>query len=240
MKKNRIFLAAALIFTLAMPSVAWAKEPGTIHVKGTGVVLVQPDVAAVHVAVEEKAPTGAEAQKKNNETVEKVRKALLGAGIQKENIITTHTSLAPAYRYEDNGKRVLEGYEARMILEVYTNDVDGVGKYVDAAVKAGAKRIDNVEFSISDHNRYYEQALQTAVKNAESSAKSIAKAYGKPLGQLVEVVENTGSPSVAEQRNEWAVRSEMAMDKGASGVPTKVHYDKIQVFADLSVTYTLS
>lgn len=240
MKKRNILLVAATLLTLAMPAVAWAKEPSTIHVKGTGVVLVQPDVAAVHIAMEAKAPTGTQAQEKNNKTLENVKKALMDAGIQKENIVTTSTSLSPEYEYEDKGQRNLIGYRANTTLDVYTQDVDGVGKYIDAAVKAGAARIDDVAFSISDHNRYYAQALQTAAKNAEASAKSIAAAYGKPLGQLVEVVENTGSPMVAEGRNEKMRGGAMAESAVDEAVPTKIHYDKIQVFADLSVTYALA
>lgn len=239
MKKRSVFFVAAILFTMAMPAVAWAKVPGTIHVKGTGVVLAQPDVAAIHVVLEEKAPTGVQAQGKSNETIAKVRKALLGAGIEKDNIVTTYTSLAPEYHYEENGKRSLEGYKANTTLDVYTDKVDDVGKYIDVAVKAGATRIDDVTFSISNHNRYYAQALQTAAKNAESSAKSIASAYGKPLGQLLEVVENTGSPAVTEAKE--AMRADMAQaeGKGVNGAPTQIHYDKIQVFADLAVTYSL-
>ena len=239
MKKQRIFLMAVMLLTLAMPAVAWAKMPGSIHVKGTGVVLVQPDVAAIHIAMEEKAPTGEGAQSKNNAAVAAVKKALFDAGIAKDNMVTTYTALSPEYSYEDNGKRSLMGYRANTTMDVYTDKVDAVGTYIDVAVKAGATRIDNVTFSISDHSRYYGQALQMAVKNAEASAKSIAAAYGKPLGQVLEVVENTGSPAVAQPKEAMGANFGRTEGTGADAAPTQIHYDKIQVFADLSVVYSL-
>lgn len=85
--------------------------------------------------------------------------------VKKDDIVTAYTSVYPTYRYNDEtGKRTITGYHAETHLQVKTKDINNTGKYIDAALQAGATGTDGVSFSITDQSKYYGQALQAAVK----------------------------------------------------------------------------
>ena len=178
---------AAAVLALGMSTMALAAEPAanTITVNGQGILKVAPDVATIHVTVEKTAKTAAQAQKDVNEELTDVIAAMKALGVTDEDIVTSHISVYPSYRYDEKtDKQVLENYQAYTSVNVTTNDVDNAGKYVDAALNAGATGTNGVTFSLEKPETYYNQALTEAVKAAQSSATAIAQAYGKPLGQV--------------------------------------------------------
>ena len=86
-------------------------------------------------------------------------------GVTDEDIVTSHISVYPSYRYDEKtDKQVLENYQAYTSVNVTTNDVDNAGKYVDAALNAGATGTNGVTFSLEKPETYYNQALTEAVK----------------------------------------------------------------------------
>ena len=238
-RKHLIALLTAAVLTLGTPAMAFAADPpaapaGAIHVRGTAVVLAEPDVAVIHIEAENEGKTGAEAQQKTNEEIQKITSALLKAGIAKEKIITEHTGLHPIYDYTENGGRIFRGYMASAALSASTKNVKQAGKYVDAAINAGASRINGVSFDVENKTVYYAQALNDAVKNAASSAQAIAKACGRPLGEITEITENSRNIHT-EIFNGMPAKEEGAADSAAP--QTSISYDKIRITADLSVSY---
>ena len=131
----------AAVLALGMSTMALAAEPAanTITVNGQGIVKVAPNVATIHATVEKTAKTAAQAQKAVNEELTDVIAAMKALGITDEDIVTSHISVYPSYRYDEKtDKQVLENYQAYTSVNVTTNDVDNAGKYVDAALNAGA------------------------------------------------------------------------------------------------------
>ena len=235
-KKLAVVLAATMALTLGTAAVVYAAE-GEINVNGMGVVMADPDTAKINLSVETMGKTSEAAQKENNKIIQKVTAAMQNMGVTKENIVTTYTSVYPQYNYDDaTGKRTVIGYRSYTDLQVTTKDIDHAGKYIDAALKAGATGTNGVEFSVADQSLYYGQALQVAVKNAEKSATSIAQAYGRQLGAVMSVTENS--------RNAYYVES-VSMNKmmatedsaAAAGGGTSISYGKIQITANIAVTY---
>lgn len=183
-KKNMMACMTAAVLALGMSTAALAAEPeaSTITVNGQGIVQVAPDVATIHVTVEKTAKTAAQAQEDVNEELTDVIAAMKALGVTEDHIVTSYISVYPSYQYdEETGKRTVENYQAYTSVNVSTNDVDNAGKYVDAALKAGATGTDGVSFSLEKPETYYNQALTEAVKAAQSSATAIAQAYGRPL-----------------------------------------------------------
>ena len=208
---------AAAVLALGMSTMALAAEPAanTITVNGQGIVKVAPDVATIHVTVEKTAKTAAQAQKDVNEELTGVIAAMKALGVTDEDIVTSHISVYPSYRYN-------------------------AGKYVDAALNAGATGTNGVTFSLEKPETYYNQALTEAVKAAQSSATAIAQAYGKPLGQVVSVVENSRNTSTSYKEMNYGAEEAMVMDAMATGSAnrnTNISYEDIEVSANITAVY---
>lgn len=237
-KKIAAVLAATFALSIGAASMAYAAE-GEINVNGTGIVQVDPDTADVYLSIESKGKTAQTAQKENSKLVQSVTKAMQEMGIAKENIVTTYTSAYPEHRYDnETGKSTIIGYCSTTDLKVTTKDINNAGKYIDAALKAGATRVNGVEFSLSDQSAYYCQALQVAVKNAEKSATSIAQAFGKQLGAVKSVTETSRNMYHVESAELPMMKEEASMDMSTNSVAgTAISYGKIQITANITVTY---
>ena len=235
-KKFAAVLAAAFTLSLGMASMAYAAE-GQINVNGTGIVMADPDTAKISLSVETMGKTSEAAQKENNQIIQKVTKAMQSMGVAREDIVTTYTSVYPQYNYNDEtGQRTVLGYRSYTDLQIATKDIDNTGKYIDAALKAGATGTNGVEFSVANQSLYYGQALQSAVKNAEKSAQSIAQAYGRQLGAVQSVTENSRNAYYGETANlSKMMATEDAVAGAGSG--TTISYGKIQITANIAVTY---
>ena len=235
-KKALAVLTAAMVLAIGTNSVAYAAD-GEINVNGTGVVMADPDTAAISLTVETFGKTSQAAQNENNKILQKVTKAMQDMGVTKDNIVTTYTSVYPEYNYNDTtGKRIISGYQSYTELQVKTKDIDNAGKYIDAALKAGATGTNGVDFSVADQSVYYGQALQVAVKNAEKSAQSIAQAYGRQLGAVKSVTENSRNAYYVESAS--MNKMMMTEDSAAAGaVGTTISYGQIQITANIAVTY---
>lgn len=238
MKKQLfITLTLAALLTLFTGISAYAAE-GEIRVNGTGIVMADPDTADIILSVETGGKTSGDAQKENNRILHAVTDTLLEMGIQKEDIVTAYSSVYPQYHYDEkNGTRSITGYRANTELQVTTTDIDNTGKYIDAALKAGATGTGGVRFSVSDQSKYYGQALQIAVGNAEKSARSIADAYGRALGAVKSVTEESRNAYHVEMASNMKT---MAVEEAAadSAGGTTISYGKIQISANLSVVYS--
>ena len=232
-RKIAALLAVTMALSMGTSAMAYASE-GEINVNGTGVILADPDTADINLSVETEGKTSQAAQAENNKIIAKVIKAMQNMGVSKENIVTTYTSVHPQYHYNETGNRTLIGYQSYTDLKVTTKDINNAGKYIDAALKAGATRTNGVNFSVADQSLYYGQALQIAVKNAEKSAQSIAQAYGRNLGTVKSVTENSRNAYYVESSNKFMAMEEMAMDSAAG---TTISYGKIQITANIAVTY---
>lgn len=211
-----------------------------ISVTGKGIVEADPDTADIRLNVKTTGKTAQATQKECNQILQKVTQAMLDLGVAKEDIVTTYTSVYPNYYYGDDGTRTITGYRANTDLQITTKDIANTGKYIDAALKAGASGTDGVTFSLSDESVYYGQALQVAVQNAGKSASSIAAAYQRTLGDVKRVTECSGSAYYVESaQNTMAATEEYAvdMDAAAGSSGTHISYGKIQVMAEISVVY---
>lgn len=232
--RGLVVFAAAAVLSIGAACMAYAAE-GEINVNGTGVVQADPDTASISLEIGTDGKTAQAAQKENNHITAAVTKAMTDLNVKKDDIVTAYTSVYPRYN-DETGKRTVTGYHAETYLQVKTKDIDNTGKYIDAALKAGASGTNGVSFSIADQSKYYGQALQAAVKNAEKSATAIAQAYGKPLGAVKNVSEVSRNYYYLDTN---AKSSLMATEDAAAdgGLGTTISYGKIEITANISVTY---
>ena len=236
--RGLVVCAATAVLSIGAACMAYAAE-GEINVNGTGVVQADPDTADISLEISTDGKAAQAAHKENNRITAAVTKAMTDLNVKKDDIVTAYTSVYPTYRYNDEtGKRTITGYHAETHLQVKTKDINNTGKYIDAALQAGATGTNGVSFSIADQSKYYGQALQAAVKNAEKSAAAIAQAYGKPLGAVKNVSEI--SRNYYYMNTDSNAKSSMMATEDAvadGGLGTTISYGKIEITANISVAY---
>jgi uncharacterized protein len=211
-----LLLLAAL---LASPLQAQAQLQPTVPqvvVSGRGDVAVAADEALVVIAVESRQESAAAASADIARRMSAVREALLRAGVAADAITTSAFSVQPNVERTEN--RVLQnGYVALNAVRVLTRRLDQVGPLIDAALAAGANRVDGVQFSASSTASARRAALAQAIEQARGDAEAMARAGGGSLGELLEL--------------STAVNAGSIMIRGASSIPSALNPADILVQA---------
>lgn len=163
-------------------------------VYGEGFVSVEPNVARVTVGVVTQNVELTAAQQSNAEIVERVIQAVLGAGVSRENIQTSDYSIRPQYDYVD-GVQQFRGYEVIHMMRVTIDDIPTVGAVIDAAVEAGANRVQGVNFSVQNESDYVQLALNRALEDAVRKARGLAQTMNTSIDPLPErIIERVEAP----------------------------------------------
>ncbi|HJV46127.1 MAG TPA: SIMPL domain-containing protein [Bacillota bacterium] len=202
MKKYRVFQSFALsvgilAFTSVVPStsnLAFADEnqQKTIHVGGEGKVNVSPDVAYIELGVQSQKNTVSEAQAENTNALEQIYAALDQEKIKKEEIQTVSYSVNPIYTWDQN-KQVFQGYQVVHMLRITDRDLAGIGEVIDNATKAGANRVDHIQFDTEKRQEYELKALDLAMDDASQKANFLAGKIGQSIQSVISIQENGGS-----------------------------------------------
>ena len=168
----------------------------TLNVSATGRADAAPDRATVTAGVVTEGKTAREAMIANATLMTAVFDELDAANIPKSNITTSQLSLQPQYDYRNRSKPTIKGYEARNTVTVKSDDLDQVGPMLDALVRAGVNKINNVQFSIKDPKSALDKARTDAIREARNKAEDMADAAGVKLGPLLSINEGSrgGNP----------------------------------------------
>lgn len=228
-----------LLFLLLIASPAVAQDtppPRTLAVSGQGEVKVAPDLAVVSFAVETTAPAAssavAENANKSTALADALKQQLGGNG----KVSTTGYGLDPVYEQRDRGAAPaaprITGYIARNEVRAETRSIDAVGKLIDAATKAGANRVEGLEFTLQERSAAQNDALKLAGQDARRQAEAAAAALGVTLGKIVTVNANA-SPIMPRQY----VRMRAAAAEMSTTTP--VEAGDVTVTANLQVTYAI-
>lgn len=194
---------------------------GTVSVSGSGSISVKPDTGIISVGVETENPDASTAQEENKEKMNKVMKALEELNIAEENIKTIAYSLNERYNYyEDQTKE--KYYVSSHILQVKINDIDKIGRVIDAVTKAGSNQISNIQFSISNEEEIYAQALELAMESAKTKADAILGTFGKVSTLPSKVTENGYSMGTYRQSYE-AVMEDSSTPISAGELSIQAH-----------------
>jgi uncharacterized protein YggE len=195
-----------------------AANPSTISSSGTSTTEVRPDQVSVTVGVETNGTTAQEAVSQNANLTAQVIAAVRGLGINEDRIETSSFSVSPIYEPRQPLQPCIEiyppppgcetsqeiiGYSATntvtatldvpflRILAQPTPDLNA-GQVIDAAIGAGANRIDAVVFFVSQ-NRQQEirdTLINDAIANARQRANIAAEALGMTLSGVESVTLN--------------------------------------------------
>lgn len=227
-------LLLAIILILGFNSTAAAEERiPTISVNGEGVVEVAPDRATISVGVVSRDKNAAKVQSDNARIASDIIQAVSALGIDKKNIRTGNYSFHQYYR-QDNNKRVADGYEANNTVTIIIDDLNLVGKVIDAALKNGANNIDSLEFGIKDKGNLQNEAIRLAVRDARAKAEVVAAELGKKIIGVINISVNSGYIS-APRANKMFAAAEMDM-----AVETPIESGTLSCSASVHVEFEIS
>jgi uncharacterized protein YggE len=206
----------------------------TIAVSGTGQVSATPDTVVVTIGVETQAPEASQAMSDNSQEMSAVVSALEDAGVASKDIQTQVVQLQPQYKQSSPGATTpvtptLVGYVATNLVQVRTQELDTLGQLLDAAVQAGANRIQSISFEVSDSAALLDQAREAAWTDAEHKASQLAELAGAQLGEVITITESSQPPAPIVER--------AAVPSGAGGVPIEPGTQTVQV--SVQVTWQL-
>lgn len=235
-----IFVGLLLYTKLAGPipftvnSISTVKE-NLFTVDGTGEATGVPDTALLNLGVNKNAASVEAAQTQVNEIINKVTTDLKALGVEEKDIKTVNYSVNPNYDYT-GGSQTINGYVVNADIQVRIKPVEKANQAVDAATKAGATNVGNVQFVLNDETKkkLEEEARKEAIEAAKAKAESIARTSGIKLGRLVDVQE-----SGAAAQPPTMMRAEMAKD-AMGGEPvqnTELNPGENKVTSNVSLSY---
>ncbi|QGH36924.1 DUF541 domain-containing protein [Gracilibacillus salitolerans] len=149
----------------------------SILVAGDGMVSVEPDQAEVILGVKTEDSNLQKAQRDNAEYTNNVIHALLLENIPQNHIRTQDYRIDIDYDYKE-GVEIFRGYRVTNLLKVIITPINKVGPIVDIAVDHGANIVRNIELTIANQDRYYQEALKRAVENTQVKVSIIAQELG--------------------------------------------------------------
>jgi hypothetical protein len=150
----------------------------TIFVTGTATERVEPDRVMAIFAVETVDDTAGAALEANSEAMDSVIAALGDAGVKENETSTAYFSIYPNYNYTEFGAQELTGYTVTNSIMVESSNLSNLSDWIDAAVSAGANRVDSLSFTVSEERLDDIRAdlPQEAVDNARDKADALAQA----------------------------------------------------------------
>ena len=209
-----LILIVAIIFSFNSTASAEERVP-TISVSGEGVVEVAPDRATISVGVVTRDKNAAKVQADNSRIANNIIKAVTALGVDKKNIRTGNYSFHQYYR-NDNNRRIADGYEANNTVTVIVDDLNLVGKIIDAALANGANNVDSLEFGVRNKNNLQNDAIRLAVRDARAKAEVVAAELGKKIVGVLSVSVNSGY--ISAPRANKMVMEEMATADAATPI----------------------
>lgn len=211
---NFIFVLLAFIFFVgctAPPSQTIVvsdknqENVNTLSVQGYSEFDTAPDISEISFAIETENLDAKTAQEENRKTSNTVMQALTLVGVDKKDIETTYYNLQKIQEWDPKQRKSVDkGYRVTNTIKVTLTDLDLVGDVLDAVIKSGVNRVNDVSFRLSDKKEaeVKAEALRLAAENARVKADSLA------LGTDVQI---KGVRSVQEEWFDQYIQRNYAM-----------------------------
>src|SRR5215469_12068373 len=169
-----------------------AADRKTIEISATEKTVVAADIATLKLGYHNLSPTKDAAYGENTRVANKILQAILDAGVPKDAIETESLRLEQEQeRYGQKPDQPLK-YSGSQKWQIHLKASDAQ-KIVDIAVAAGANRIENVEWIVSDPQQLEAKAYAAAIKRAKDIAQQTATQTGLKLGDIVSIANSNNS-----------------------------------------------
>lgn len=250
----RCYSIGGLLFAVILPftprafpqSIEVNRQNRTVEVTVTESVRADPDQAKVTVGCLSYGETHDKAYQANLETAGKVIKAILGAGISKDQIESDALELSQSNAGDGSGKpssvNKLRQYRAHQSWKVRVAASEAQ-KLIDIAVQAGANGVESVSWEVADEESLGVKARTAAMEKARKTADALAKSAGAKLGDLL-FVSNTSNEVFLYSRSDNATLS-ATLSVEVSGFPPpafslKLFPEKIEKQASVRAVFAIN
>jgi uncharacterized protein YggE len=204
---------------------------------GYGSVKAKPDMAVVSFAVAAAKTTSLEAKRAVDTRVNRLLRRLQALGVKRSDISASELMTRPEYRETKQHKRVLQDWLARRPLTVTLRKLGRLNTLMNAALKMGVDRVENIHLKVSDEEHYEHAALTRAIKDSKAKAHELAKAYGATLGAIYSIDYENGAPTPPRPILRAASFAKKA-GKPGTYVPQKITFKQsIKVVFDLRIAH---
>lgn len=151
----------------------------TINVTGVGSITANPDIAKIHIQIDEEDPDASKAIAKNSNSSSKLLEELEGIGVKREQIQTSRYNIFNREKYKS--KHV---WNASNTLSI-TSKEESIGQIIGICGKYG--RTSGLSFAHSQYKELMSQAKVNAVKDAILQANIYCNAANVGLGSIIEI-----------------------------------------------------
>jgi uncharacterized protein len=227
-------LTLAMGFSAPIVSPAWAAEQRirTLSVTGKGSTIIPTTLTQVRLAVEVSGKNSSTVQKNAANRAAQVIELLKARRVDK--LQTTNVSITPIYSYTNN-QQTLTGYTANNSLS-FQLPTTQAGPVIDAAIGAGATRVDGIS-SIADDaaiEKAQTQSIQKAAKDAQRQAQAILNSLGLQQKEIIGIqVNDAAKPTPVYTANDTVNA------RAAKSAPTEVvgGEQEVQATVTLQISY---
>ncbi|MFV8224417.1 SIMPL domain-containing protein [Christiangramia aquimixticola] len=181
---KRYSVLVVLFLMTALTSIT-AQENSVVNVSGEGTVKVVPNEVILKSRIEHEGDSATTVKRKNDEVVRKVIKYLKSQGIEDKYIQTQYVNLNKNYNYNEK----TYSYVANQSISITLKDISKYEKIMNGLLENGLNRIDGIQFSSSEMEKYEKEARKIAVLDAQSKAKQLAEPLGQSIGKAVAIAE---------------------------------------------------
>jgi uncharacterized protein YggE len=115
-------------------------------------------------------------------------------------------------------------------VQVTLDDLGRIGDVIDAATRAGANRVQGIQFTLRDQDAVRAEALREAATRARAEAEVLAAALNLKVLRVLTVEE--ASPQIIPVRAHMAV----ARTASAAEVATPVEAGTLELSANVTLT----
>jgi uncharacterized protein len=223
-------LAGALAAPLAADPTPAVPPLSSIRVTGDARVSARPDRVQIDLGVQTVAVESQQAAAGNAKQLDAVLAAVKSAAGPTGQLRTLSYSLSPNYQYHPGGgEPTITGYTAVNVVEVTLDDLARMGNVIDAATRAGANRVQGIQFTLRDQDAVRAEALRQAAQRAHAEAEVLAAALNLKILRVLTVEES--SPQVVPVR--MFKPAARAVAGGAVDAPTPVESGTLDVSAQV-------
>lgn len=182
------FSLATIIFCSLLwvnPVMAQENDFRALTVTGQGIKRIPTTLTQVQLGVEIQGKSATEVQQKVAKRTTTVVNFLKSRKVQK--LQTTGIRLQTNYQYNNNERR-LTGYIGTNTVS-FRIETKQVGELLDESVKAGATRIDGVNFTATENAiaDAQKEALRQATKDAQEQANTVLEALNFNAKEIVNI-----------------------------------------------------
>ena len=205
-------------------------EDSTITLSASGSVTRVPDLATVDLSIESSMDTAARATLDNNNRYNGLVGKVLGLGLARDAVKTTAYNLN---KYMDGQKNV---FTVSRQVAIRVENLDLVGKIIDAAVAANVTAVSGVSYGLRDPQAAYRAALTDAMAVAQANAGVLAQAGHVRIVRIKSIATYAGPPTPVLQRS----LARMSASPAAVELPTEVLPSSLTLNAQVSVVFIIA